>query len=183
MITLTGYHGQSININEGAVVHTQPSTAEGVGCVIKMTNNQSIEVREKQMEVVLLINEANSAHIRTSQAPIDMLLNCSKCGRQHVDQIEHSITPGRMSLDWSKHPHTSHLCHGCGFVWRPADVPTNGVDRVKTNGQQDDWVATRIAAQALAVDAARWRTLPRFINEFQIDYVELVSRIDAEPKQ
>lgn len=39
-----------------------------------------------------------------------------------------------------------------------------------------------IEGRALVLDATRWRLLPRFIEEFQIDYVELVSRIDAEPK-
>lgn len=34
-------------------------------------------------------------------------------------------------------PHRSHLCGTCGLVWRPADVPTNGVAAVKTRGEDD----------------------------------------------
>lgn len=62
------------------------------------------------------------------QRPVDMVLHCPICGRQHVDEP---------SEDWHNPPHRSHLCAGCGHVWRPADVPTNGVLAVKTRGSND----------------------------------------------
>mgnify|MGYP000069370909 CR=1 FL=1 len=95
---------------------------------------------------------------RTEQVePIDMVLHCPACGLQHVDApeevpgmrilksaatLEH---PHRMEQvgtytgqgEWSNPPHRSHLCHGCGYIWRPADVPTNGVAAVKTKGKAD----------------------------------------------
>lgn len=33
--------------------------------------------------------------------------------------------------------HRSHLCHSCGFVWRPSDRATNGVSEIKTKGKDD----------------------------------------------
>lgn len=71
--------------------------------------------------------------------PIDMVLHCPKCGLQHID------APDERTPDWKNEPHRSHLCHGCGHIWRPADVPTNGVRAVKTRGKADS------AAPAAAV--------------------------------
>jgi hypothetical protein len=64
-------------------------------------------------------------------APIDMVLHCPACGRQHID------APDERTADWKNEPHRSHLCAQCGFVWRPADVPTNGVATIKTRGKND----------------------------------------------
>lgn len=38
---------------------------------------------------------------------------------------------------WDNPPHRSHKCSGCGHIWRPADVCTNGVAAVKTVGKND----------------------------------------------
>lgn len=69
--------------------------------------------------------------------PIDMILFCPVCHKQHVDAPE----DGRLDLAgdevWTNPPHKSHLCHGCGTIWRPADVPTNGVAAIKTRGEHD----------------------------------------------
>lgn len=77
-------------------------------------------------------------------APIDMVLHCPACGLQHVDEPEGGpeMQPdGSVHTEeyWSNPPHRSHLCHNatCRHVWRPADVPTNGVAAVKTRGQND----------------------------------------------
>lgn len=99
---------------------------------------------------------------------IDMVLFCPSCGRQHIDASE----PNDAELDsglqngWGNPPHRSHLCHSCGCIWRPADVPTNGVAAIKTQGQRDTWVGkTPFAAPATVQadptpdreDAERWR--------------------------
>lgn len=47
---------------------------------------------------------------------IPMILNCPACGERHVDS-------GR----WEKIVHSIHACQHCGLVWRPAKVPTVGV--------------------------------------------------------
>jgi len=64
--------------------------------------------------------------------PIDMILYCPSCGEQHIDAPEEN---------WANPPHRSHLCDACGCIWRPADVATNGVVEIKTNGKADTWVS------------------------------------------
>lgn len=89
--------------------------------------------------------------------PIDMVLHCPKCGLKHIDADEwvddpHDIEQGRIPK-WKNEPHRSHLCHRCGNIWRPADVPTNGVASVKTTGKADSPIAARAGAQAVPSDA------------------------------
>ena len=80
--------------------------------------------------------------------PIDMVLHCPKCGLQHID------APDERTHGWRNEPHRSHLCHGCGHIWRPADVPTNGVAAVATKGKADSPIAAMIAQlQATPVQA------------------------------
>jgi hypothetical protein len=67
--------------------------------------------------------------------PIDMVLHCPKCHAQHVDEPVMKHYMG--GEDWANPPHRSHLCHDCGHIWRPADVPTNGVAQIKTRGKAD----------------------------------------------
>lgn len=77
--------------------------------------------------------------------PINMILHCPKCGMQHVDapdrleQIIHRESGTVVDEQWTNPPHRSHLCHGCGCIWRPADVPTNGVRAIATRGKADTW--------------------------------------------
>lgn len=79
------------------------------------------------------------------QQPLDMVLHCPKCGLQHVDK------PDPISL-WSNPPHRSHLCHSCAHVWRPADVPTNGVEAVLTKGHMDSPIPTKRVVTPLEVE-------------------------------
>jgi hypothetical protein len=48
--------------------------------------------------------------------PIPMLLHCPLCGKRHIDEG-----------DFATKSHTTHACQFCGMVWRPAIVPTVGV--------------------------------------------------------
>jgi predicted RNA-binding Zn-ribbon protein involved in translation (DUF1610 family) len=99
------------------------------------------------------INAAGAAR------PIDMVLYCPNCGAQHIDAPEKATKthadrgcghcggtgqtcdfPTCLNL-WSNPPHRSHLCHKCACIWRPADVPTNGVASIKTEGKADTWPA------------------------------------------
>lgn len=80
----------------------------------------------------------------SAAAPIDMILHCPKCGKQHIDAPEGPlVVDGRAVTPtlWHNPPHRSHLCHGCGHIWRPADVPTNGVATIKTKGKNDSPVS------------------------------------------
>lgn len=51
-----------------------------------------------------------------SGAPIPMLLTCPVCGERHLDEGE-----------FAHKPHHTHACQHCGMCWRPAIVPTVGV--------------------------------------------------------
>lgn len=42
-------------------------------------------------------------------------------------------------IAWNNPPHKSHLCHGCGIVWRPANIYTNGVESLASRGVRDTW--------------------------------------------
>lgn len=79
----------------------------------------------------------------TSATPIDMVLHCPRCGTQHVDAPEPAVEHDMGAVEfpaWDNPPHKSHLCHACGCIWRPADVPTNGVAELKTRGTSDTWL-------------------------------------------
>jgi hypothetical protein len=47
---------------------------------------------------------------------IPMLLWCPSCGERHIDAGE-----------FATREHHTHACQSCGVVWRPAIVPTVGV--------------------------------------------------------
>lgn len=68
--------------------------------------------------------------------PIGMILHCPICHRQHIDQIDEETNPG-----WTNPPHTSHKCLGCGTVWRPCALPTEGVAHLDVHGSSDTWPA------------------------------------------
>ena len=48
--------------------------------------------------------------------PIPMILTCPSCNGRHIDKGEFATMP-----------HHTHACQHCGMVWRPAIVPTVGV--------------------------------------------------------
>ena len=48
--------------------------------------------------------------------PIPMRLHCPSCGALHIDVGE-----------FATKVHHTHACQSCGMVWRPAVVPTVGV--------------------------------------------------------
>lgn len=47
---------------------------------------------------------------------IPMLLWCPSCGARHIDVGEFAMKS-----------HHTHACQSCGMCWRPAIVPTTGV--------------------------------------------------------
>jgi rubredoxin len=57
-----------------------------------------------------------SAQEASGQEPIPMLLWCPGCGARHIDKGE-----------FATKVHHTHACQTCGMVWRPAIVPTCGV--------------------------------------------------------
>mgnify|MGYP001619082560 CR=1 FL=1 len=102
---------------------------------------------------------------REAMEPIDVVLFCPNCKTQHVDRPEpqvcvcghrlsgHELEPdctmcthcvcGEFCVAWDNPPHKSHLCKpedgGCGTIFRPSDVPTNGIETPTTEGENDTW--------------------------------------------
>lgn len=70
-------------------------------------------------------------------APFPLIMHCPRCGLQHIDAPDEAA-------GWTNPPHRSHLCAGCGTIWRPADVPTTGVGTVLTKGKADNWTSGHI---------------------------------------
>lgn len=98
--------------------------------------------REHYADILREASESTGEELPEAE-PVNMILYCPKCGAQHIDEPERSLGPGNTErLDWDNPPHRSHLCHGCGTIWRPADVPTNGVRTLETFGKADTWPPT-----------------------------------------
>lgn len=97
---------------------------------------------EKAGWVPVYLATPSAALDAREKEPIDMVLHCPKCGLQHIDRREHGHGPYGRTVEWDNPPHKSHLCHGCGHIWRPADVPTNGVRSVRTTGKADSPIAS-----------------------------------------
>lgn len=74
---------------------------------------------------------------------IPMRLWCPACGASHVDRATES---------WSNPPHRSHLCEVCGCIWRPADVPTVGVEEIATSGKNDTAFVSKEAPSVKIVE-------------------------------
>lgn len=112
-----------------------------------MVNSLPVVIRADQLSE--LITAATS---KDAQMPIDMVLHCPRCGLQHIDaperdmRMDYAVVAGlaEVSPGYEPRPNPpcrSHQCHNpaCGCIWRPADVPTNGVERLATRGQADNW--------------------------------------------
>lgn len=94
-------------------------------------------------DVAKRLSDAWAVIAEQLRAPIDMVLYCPKCGEQHIDEPQtHQPEGVDVAFVWTNPPHRTHLCHSCGYRWRPADVATNGVAAVKTRGKDDDPIVT-----------------------------------------
>jgi hypothetical protein len=63
-----------------------------------------------------VLEYAIDKELRGEGAGIPMLLTCPSCGERHIDVGE-----------FATKVHHTHACQACGMVWRPAIVPTVGV--------------------------------------------------------
>jgi hypothetical protein len=127
---------------------------------------------------------ADRALARSTDAPsepINMVLFCPACGVQHIDAPEipdpHPSSTGEDDHDlWTNPPHRSHLCHGCGHVWRPADVPTNGVAAVKTKGKADSALAATTPAPACRAEPATDARAERTPTDYALEHAEYMAK-------
>lgn len=75
----------------------------------------------------------------TRSAVLEVQLDAGVRERRLEGPAERNPVPGSPRV--AGPVHRSHLCRpedgGCGHIWRPADVPTNGVDAIKTKGKAD----------------------------------------------
>jgi hypothetical protein len=62
------------------------------------------------------ISDEENAYFGYTRVPIPMLLWCPECKARHVDRGE-----------FATRKHHTHSCQTCGHTWRPAVVPTVGV--------------------------------------------------------
>lgn len=79
--------------------------------------------------VKALAARMKSAPATSVPLAVPMLLWCPACAARHVDRGV-----------FATKPHHTHACQGCGFVWRPAIVPTVGVQFLP--GFKDDGPAS-----------------------------------------
>jgi DNA-directed RNA polymerase subunit M/transcription elongation factor TFIIS len=93
--------------------------------------SRDVDVSAQQKRIDRAIQLLSTGTPQAERAAVPMILHCPKCHEQHVD------APDERTAGWANPPHRSHLCHGCGYIWRPADVPTNGVAAIKTTGKAD----------------------------------------------
>lgn len=103
--------------------------------------------------------------------PINMILMCPSCGLQHIDE-PHG--------DWLNPPHRSHECQGCGYIWRVADVPTNGVRSLLSSGKSDSEPVDCAHVTRLQAEVKRLGSIGRGQRK-TIDNVQLqVERLQSE---
>lgn len=113
---------------------------------------------------------------RIGKPPVDLILYCPACGLQHIDE-PHPCSMGvgceqvakcfaattgapEQCDAWRNPPHRSHLCTECGYQWRPADIPTQGVRAITTKGRND---SEREAWRAIVADNFRIDLIPEFL--------------------
>lgn len=71
------------------------------------------EIFTEMLQDQVKILQESVARLR---APVPMILTCPLCCARHIDEGE-----------FATKEHHTHSCQSCGFTWRPAVVPTVGV--------------------------------------------------------
>jgi hypothetical protein len=119
-----------------------------------------VDFRQRHNDIFDKIVSGYASECVRKREPIDVVLFCPSCKFQHIDKAEPDVceTCGHPEVAhargdlkcwigqrcsctgftaWLNPPHKSHRCLNCNIVWRPADVPTNGVAKAKTVGSND----------------------------------------------
>jgi len=122
-----------------AAYEAPPMATDADGFICEMALQHGAEMLNDDGTVYAFTQEQLLAYTKANRGPaqpIDMLLFCPNCGRQHIDAPEEHWDRTYV-YSWENPPHRSHLCHHCAHIWRPADVPTNGVQAITTRGKAD----------------------------------------------
>ena len=96
-------------------------------CVRAAFYNGALFRRKWNHEMLLKELRTSNAQNTICNNPIDMILFCPYCGKQHIDKPD-------PASGWNNPPHRTHLCAGCGSEWRPATIATNGVAKITEPG-------------------------------------------------
>lgn len=122
-----------------AVLPSKPAELGGASYAYVDQNPQTT-LRVLRMRFDKMLSASPTPPGGIDLSPIKMILFCPACGVQHIDAPDHDDIhwiDGARSIPWDNPPHRSHLCQGCGHIWRPADVPTEGVASIATQGNAD----------------------------------------------
>lgn len=82
----------------------------------------------------------------SEQTAVPMLLACPVCGARHIDEGE-----------FATKLHHTHACQNCGMVWRPAIVPTVGVQFLPGFGPKEKEAALAQELRAMAAKVGSLR--------------------------
>jgi|GEM_PF-2668692 len=118
------------------------------------------------------MTDTDEAAVERMARAIPMILFCPACGLQHIDQAE-------PECGWDNPPHRSHLCRGCGHIWRPADMATTGVENINTAGSSD---SPAIRGQALCAGPLPRAVLRRAVEEMRQPSAEVIAAGRTEIK-
>lgn len=104
-------------------------------------DREHVRQQARKLHVLTLFEalpeERQDALLRNLETPLEVILVCPSCGKQHVDAPDPPEI--KAPTRWNNPPHRSHLCYFCGCIWRAANVPTNGAEFVKSRGKVDTW--------------------------------------------
>lgn len=157
-------------VPEGAFRKPSPTAGMNLGERIKHVGGRENAAGYIEFGSVMAVRALVRQYLRDLPAPqqatpepIPMVLHCPKCGMQHIDgdnweelriqaaesgrdrEGDRDLERWLEDNEWNNPPHRSHLCHGCGTIWRPADVPTTGVKSISTKGKADTWEPVQAA--------------------------------------
>lgn len=116
------------------ILHNQWSRQLHTSQVIAECEASGFKIDRASVHLIFMLLDAQME--KDIGLPIPMILHCPSCHAQHIDAPDIAIASGK-TTGWDNPPHRSHLCHQCGTIWRPADVPTEGVAEIKTRGKHD----------------------------------------------
>lgn len=130
------------------LMDAKPGTPEGAE--LDFLANIAVHVEEYGEEACA--DNAIGVFPAPAAEPVRMKLWCPSCGLQHIDEP---------SEGWDNPPHRSHLCLGCGHIWRPADVATVGVAEVATRGEFDSPILSKLGLSQVEGGWQPIETAPR----------------------
>ncbi len=104
------------NTHTFAILDVHPDVYGPVRAGLEMAGYAERFSVDDGREVIDMHGIALRADAALPVQPIPMILHCPDCSARHIDVGE-----------FASKAHHTHACQGCGLVWRPAIVPTVGV--------------------------------------------------------